>query len=105
MSLFGDAGDDLPEPFVTRQRLVARRAIGEEFKAIGFYLSDDHPLDDYGRAKAQGVLTMDEVTHGSQPAQWWQKWQALLRDVRNNKSAKGTDLPLVQLSDPTGAFE
>jgi DNA polymerase-3 subunit alpha len=47
VSLFGEAGDDLPEPRLhpVDDWLPAER-LSEEFKAVGFYLSG-HPLDDY----------------------------------------------------------
>ncbi|MEM1232883.1 MAG: DNA polymerase III subunit alpha, partial [Pseudomonadota bacterium] len=47
VSLFGEAGDDLPEPRLSPMDdwLPAER-LNEEFAAIGFYLSG-HPLDDY----------------------------------------------------------
>ena len=61
--MFGEAGDDLPEPRLmpVDDWLPAER-LGEEFKAVGFYLSG-HPLDDYmGALKRKGVITLDEVS-------------------------------------------
>src|SRR5690606_23359875 len=58
VSLFGEAGEDLPEPRLPQvpDWLPAER-LGEEHKAVGFYLSG-HPLDDYvGALKRQGMLT------------------------------------------------
>jgi len=64
VSLFGEAGDDLPEPRLSAAAdwLPAER-LSEEFKAVGFYLSG-HPLDDYMAAlkRTEKVLTLDEVT-------------------------------------------
>jgi DNA polymerase-3 subunit alpha len=47
VSLFGEAGEDLPEPRLppVEDWLPAER-LAEEHTAIGFYLSG-HPLDDY----------------------------------------------------------
>jgi DNA polymerase-3 subunit alpha len=72
VSLFGEAGDDLPEPRLSPAGdwLPAER-LGEEFKAIGFYLSG-HPLDDYAASlKRKGVLTLDEVHE-----KWRPRWRA-----------------------------
>jgi DNA polymerase-3 subunit alpha len=47
VSLFGNAGDDLPEPrLMPVSDWQALERLDEEHKAIGFYLSG-HPLDDY----------------------------------------------------------
>jgi DNA polymerase-3 subunit alpha len=63
VSLFGEAGDDLPEPRLSpMQDWLPSERLSEEFKAVGFYMSG-HPLDDYmPPLKRKGVLTLDEVT-------------------------------------------
>ena len=62
VSLFGDAGEDLPEPRLSAvEDWLPNERLAEEHKAIGFYLSG-HPLDDYmGPLKRKGVLTLAEV--------------------------------------------
>ena len=67
VSLFGEAGEDLPEPRLApvTDWLPAER-LSEEFRAVGFYLSG-HPLDDYLVAlKRKGVMMLDEVMHKAQ---------------------------------------
>ena len=62
VSLFGEAGDDLPEPRMSPvQDWLPAERLGEEFKAVGFYLSG-HPLDDYmAPLKRKQVITLEEV--------------------------------------------
>ena len=106
VSLFGDAGDDLPEPRLmpVTDWLPAER-LAEEFKAIGFYLSG-HPLDDYMVAlKRKGVMTMDEVMDKAQAGPCIAKMAGVVAGRQERKSAKGNRFAFVQLSDPTGAYE
>jgi DNA polymerase-3 subunit alpha len=106
VSLFGDAGDDLPEPRLmpVTDWLPAER-LAEEFKAIGFYLSG-HPLDDYMVAlKRKGVMTMDEVMDKAQGGPCIAKMAGVVAGRQERKSAKGHRFAFVQLSDPTGAYE
>ncbi len=106
VSLFGDAGDDLPEPRLmpVTDWLPAER-LAEEFKAIGFYLSG-HPLDDYMVAlKRKGVMTMDEVMDKAQGGPCIAKMAGVVAGRQERKSAKGNRFAFVQLSDPTGAYE
>ena len=47
VSLFGEAGADLPEPRLPiRDDWLPAERLAQEHQAIGFYLSG-HPLDDY----------------------------------------------------------
>ncbi len=107
VSLFGEAGDDLPEPRLspTPDWLPAER-LSEEFKAIGFYLSG-HPLDDYMPAlKRREVMTLDQVTErvrleGAKLV----KMAGVVAGRQERKSARGNRFAFAQLSDPTGAYE
>ena len=106
MSLFGEAGDDLPEPRLspTADWLPAER-LSEEFKAIGFYLSG-HPLDDYMPAlKRKKVLTLDEVTEKARSGPLIAKMAGVVAGRQERKSARGNRFAFAQLSDPTGAYE
>ncbi|QFT75021.1 DNA polymerase III subunit alpha [Ruegeria sp. THAF33] len=106
VSLFGEAGDDLPEPRLspTPDWLPAER-LSEEFKAIGFYLSG-HPLDDYMPAlKRKQVLTLDEVTEKARSGPLIAKMAGVVAGRQERKSAKGNRFAFVQMSDPTGAYE
>ncbi len=106
VSLFGEAGDDLPEPRLSSPPdwLPAER-LGEEFKAIGFYLSG-HPLDDYMPAlKRRGVMTLDDVTARATQGPHVAKMAGVVSGRQERKSARGNRFAFVQLSDTTGAYE
>ena len=106
VSLFGEAGDDLPEPRLppVDDWLPAER-LSEEFTAIGFYLSG-HPLDDYmGPLKRQKVMTLDEVTAKAEGSALIAKMAGTVSGRQERKSARGNRFAFVQLSDPTGAYE
>ncbi|WP_425079111.1 DNA polymerase III subunit alpha [Ruegeria denitrificans] len=107
VSLFGEAGDDLPEPRLspTPDWLPAER-LSEEFKAIGFYLSG-HPLDDYMPAlKRKDVMTLDEVINAVRArGMMGVKMAGVVAGRQERKSAKGNRFAFAQLSDPTGAYE
>ncbi|WP_428928345.1 DNA polymerase III subunit alpha [Marinibacterium sp. SX1] len=106
VSLFGEAGEDLPEPRLSpvSDWLPAER-LGEEFKAIGFYLTG-HPLDDYmGPLRRQNVLTFDEVTAKAQNGPLIAKLAGVVTARQERKSAKGNRFAFVGLSDPTGNYE
>jgi DNA polymerase-3 subunit alpha len=106
VSLFGEAGDDLPEPRLmgSDDWLPAER-LTEEFKAIGFYLSG-HPLDDYmGPLKRKGVITLDELTEKAQNGPLVAKLAGVVAGRQERKSARGNRFAFAQLSDTTGAYE
>ncbi|WP_417742240.1 DNA polymerase III subunit alpha [Salipiger sp.] len=106
VSLFGEAGDDLPEPRLSPAPdwLPAER-LSEEFKAIGFYLSG-HPLDDYMPAlKRRDVLTLDEVEDKARGGACIAKMGGVVAGRQERKSAKGNRFAFAQLSDPSGAYE
>ncbi|WP_342076800.1 DNA polymerase III subunit alpha [Yoonia sp. SS1-5] len=106
VSLFGEAGDDLPEPRLSggEDWLPAER-LAEEFKAIGFYLSG-HPLDDYmGALKRKQILTLDEVTARAEKGAAIVKMAGTVSGRQERKSARGNRFAFVQLSDPTGQYE
>ncbi len=106
VSLFGETGEDLPEPRLlpVDDWLPAER-LGEEFKAVGFYLSG-HPLDDYmGPLKRKGVLTLDELTEKAERAPLIGKLAGVVTGRQERKSARGNRFAFCQMSDTTGAFE
>ncbi|MEO0487869.1 MAG: DNA polymerase III subunit alpha [Pseudomonadota bacterium] len=106
VSLFGEAGEDLPEPRLSPvDDWMAAERLTEEFTAIGFYLSG-HPLDDYmGPLKRTGVLTLDDVTAKAEGAPLIAKMAGSVSGRQERKSARGNRFAFVQLSDPTGAYE
>jgi DNA polymerase-3 subunit alpha len=106
VSLFGEAGDDLPEPRLPGgdDWLPAER-LSEEHKAIGFYLSG-HPLDDYMPAlKRKDVQTLDDVTAKAERGACLVKMAGTVSGRQERKSARGNRFAFVQLSDPTGQYE
>jgi len=106
VSLFGDAGEDLPEPRLAGvpDWLPAER-LAEEFKAVGFYLSG-HPLDDYlAPLRRKGVRTLDEVTARAERGACIEKMAGTVAGRQERKSARGNRFAFVQLSDPTGQYE
>ncbi|WP_113910908.1 DNA polymerase III subunit alpha [Roseovarius dicentrarchi] len=106
VSLFGEAGEDLPEPRLppVDDWLPAER-LTEEFKAVGFYLSG-HPLDDYMAAlKRKQVKTLDEVMTQAARAPCVVKMAGIVAGRQERKSARGNRFAFVQLSDTTGGYE
>ncbi|WP_296426486.1 DNA polymerase III subunit alpha [Yoonia sp.] len=106
VSLFGDAGDDLPEPrLMGGDDWLPAERLAEEFKAIGFYLSG-HPLDDYmGALRRKNVLTLDEVMAKAERGACVVKMAGTVSGRQERKSARGNRFAFVQLSDPTGQYE
>ncbi len=106
VSLFGDAGEDLPEPRIAgRDDWLPVERLGEEHKAVGFYLSG-HPLDDYLPAlKRKGVLTLAELTLAAQSGPMVRKIAGNVSARQERKSARGNRFAFVSLSDPTGLYE
>ena len=106
VSLFGEAGDDLPEPrLMPCDDWLPAERLGEEFRAVGFYLSG-HPLDDYmAPLKRKGVLTLDEVSAKAERGACVAKMAGVVAGRQERKSARGNRFAFAQLSDTTGAFE
>ncbi|MDJ0627791.1 MAG: DNA polymerase III subunit alpha [Rhodobacter sp.] len=106
VSLFGEAGDDLPEPRLSPvEDWLPNERLAEEHIAIGFYLSG-HPLDDYmGPLKRKGVNTLAEVTAQAERAPLVAKIAGAVAGRQERKSARGNRFAFVQLSDPTGLYE
>ncbi len=106
VSLFGEAGDDLPEPRLSQANdWIAAERLTEEFKAIGFYLSG-HPLDDYMPAlKRKKVMTLAELERECQGGARLAKLAGTVAGCQERKSARGNRFAFAQLSDPTGGYE
>ncbi|KPU84473.1 DNA polymerase III subunit alpha [Marinosulfonomonas sp. PRT-SC04] len=106
VSLFGEAGDDLPEPrLITVDDGLPNERLSEEHKAVGFYLSG-HPLDDYMvPLKRQGVMTLTEVERKAEMGACMVKMAGAVASKQERKSARGNRFAFVQLSDPTGLYE
>jgi len=106
VSLFGDAGDDLPPPRIADvDDWLPSERLAEEHKAIGFYLSG-HPLDDYLPAlKRKNVMTLAEIAAKAQGGPFIGKIAGQVAVRQERKSAKGNRFAFVSMSDPTGPFE
>jgi DNA polymerase III subunit alpha len=106
VSLFGDAGEDLPEPRLPScDDWLPVERLSEEHRAIGFYLSG-HPLDDYMPAlKRKSVLTLEELTAKAAQGPVVAKIAGIVSARQERKSAKGNRFAFVALSDPTGLYE
>ncbi|MCJ8138698.1 DNA polymerase III subunit alpha [Falsirhodobacter halotolerans] len=106
VSLFGEGGDDLPEPrIINRDDWLPVERLTEEHQAIGFYLSG-HPLDDYmAPLRRRNVMTLTELTAAAEQGPKVAKLAGSVSSKQERKSAKGNRFAFVQLSDPTGLYE
>ena len=106
VSLFGEAGDDIPEPrIVPMDDWLPAERLSEEFKAVGFYLSG-HPLDDYMAAlKRKDIKTLDQVHERAERGAHVAKLAGVVAGVQIRKSARGNRFAFAQLSDTTGGYE
>ncbi len=106
VSLFGEAGDDLPEPrLATVEDWLPNERLAEEHKAVGFYLSG-HPLDDYMvPLKRKNVMTLTEVERKAERGACVVKMCGSVSSKQERKSARGNRYAFVSLSDPTGLYE
>ena len=106
VSLFGEAGDDLPEPRLSKVAdWLPAEKLDEEARAIGFFLSG-HPLEDYMPAlKRKKILTLDELTEQARSGPRIAKLAGRVSGRQERKSARGNRFAFAQLSDPTGAYE
>ena len=106
VSLFGEAGDDLPEPRLPGgDDWLPLERLAQEHQAIGFYLSG-HPLDDYmAPLKRKGVQTLAEITIAAERGPLVAKIAGSVSARQERKSAKGNRFAFVSLSDPTGLYE
>ena len=106
VSLFGEAGEDLPEPrLISMEDWLPAERLSEEFSAIGFYLSG-HPLDDYmAPLRRKGVMTLEELQKKAQNGPLVAKLAGVVAGRQERKSAKGNRFAFAQLSDVSGAYE
>ena len=104
-SLFG-GGEDLPPPRAPLSGIwLPTEKLGEEHKAVGFYLSG-HPLDDYQAAlKRKKVMTLAEIGQDALNGPMVAQIAGTVAARMERKSAKGTQYAFVSLSDPTGLYE
>ncbi|MDP2739706.1 MAG: DNA polymerase III subunit alpha, partial [Pseudorhodobacter sp.] len=106
VSLFGDAGEDLPPPrLADLDDWLQGERLAEEHQAVGFYLSG-HPLDDYMPAlRRKSVQTLAQITQAAEAGPLVAKLAGKVSVVQERKSARGTRYAFIGLSDPTGLYE
>ncbi|CAM3360074.1 DNA polymerase III subunit alpha [Paracoccus nototheniae] len=104
-SLFG-GGEDLPPPRPALAGIwLPTEKLGEEHKAVGFYLSG-HPLDDYLPAlRRKKVQTLAQISQDALQGPLVAQIAGTVAARMERKSAKGTQYAFVSLSDPTGLYE
>jgi len=105
-SLFGEGGDDLPEPRLSNPPdWLPNERLSQEHQAVGFYLSG-HPLDEYMPSlKRSGCLSLREVEARVQGGAFVTKLAGAVAVKQERKSQRGTRFAFVGLSDPTGLYE
>ena len=104
VSLFGEAGDDLPEPRLSPvDDWLPNERLAEEMTAIGFYLSG-HPLDDYAVAlKRKDMLTLAELQEKAErDGGAVSRVGVIVSGLQERKSGRGTRFFRMNISDPTG---
>ena len=104
VSLFGEAGADLPEPRLSPvEDWLPNERLAEEQLAIGFYLSG-HPLDDYAVAlKRKGMLTLAELQEKAErDGAAVSRVGVIVSALQERKSGRGTRYFRMNISDPTG---
>ncbi|AZQ67793.1 DNA polymerase III subunit alpha [Silicimonas algicola] len=104
VSLFGEAGDDLPEPRLSPiDDWLPNERLAQEQAAIGFYLSG-HPLDDYAVAlKRKGMLTLAELqAKAERDGAAVARVGVIVSGLQERKSGRGTRFFRMNISDPTG---
>jgi DNA polymerase-3 subunit alpha len=106
VSLFGDAGEDLPEPRLAGgSDWLPTERLAEELAALGFYLSG-HPLDDYaGALRRKDVLPLDQVEKRAARGPQVVRMAATVSGRQERKSARGNRFAFVQCSDASGLYE
>ncbi len=105
-SLFGETGDDLPEPrLASVEDWLPQEKLAEEHASVGFYLTG-HPLDDYMTPlRRRGVMTLTEVAERAERAPLMAKVAGTVLKRQERRSARGDRFAYVQISDPTGLSE
>ncbi|MFC2970067.1 DNA polymerase III subunit alpha [Acidimangrovimonas pyrenivorans] len=104
VSLFGEAGEDLPEPRLAKcNDWLPDERLNQEHLAIGFYLSG-HPLDDFAPAlKRKKLPTLAELqVQAEERGGAVGRVGVLVSALQERKSAKGTRFFRMNISDPTG---
>ena len=103
VSLFGEAGDDLPEPRLSpADDWLSADRLEAEHEAVGFYLSG-HPLDDYlAPLKRKKCLTLAELRDKAErDGGAVGRVGVMVSGLQDRKSGRGTRFFRMTISDPT----
>ncbi len=103
VSLFGEAGDDLPEPRLSPvEDWLSAERLEAEHQAVGFYLSG-HPLDDYlAPLKRKGCTTLAELRDKAErDGGAVGRVGVMVSGLQDRKSGRGTRFFRMTISDPT----
>jgi len=103
VSLFGEAGDDLPEPRLSpADDWLSADRLEAEHEAVGFYLSG-HPLDDYlAPLKRKKCLTLAELRDKAErDGGAVGRVGVMVSALQDRKSGRGTRFFRMTISDPT----
>ena len=88
--------------YVSSKKWTKKELLSEEFKSLGFYLSD-HPLNEYSEIFSQlNIISYKDFLNNNRN-------EALvagtIMSIQEKKSSKGTPFAIVKFSDNTGEFE
>tara|TARA_X000001036_G_scaffold68455_1_gene59460 strand:- start:3984 stop:7394 length:3411 start_codon:yes stop_codon:yes gene_type:complete len=103
-NLFDDADDSKNEKFnlITEEKWTTKELLNEEFKSLGFYISD-HPLNNYKNIFSQlnikpyKEFIVDKKNEGL--------IAGTLMTIQEKKSSKGTPFAIAKFSDNFGDYE
>ena len=89
--------DFLPSPSWSQKELLS-----EEFKSLGFYISD-HPLNEYEEVfKQLNIISYNQFYNNNDNEA---KIAGTIMSIQEKKSAKGTPYGIIKFSDQKGEFE
>ncbi len=101
-NLFDDSNVKVGFDFIQSKIWTKKELLFEEFKSLGFYISD-HPLNEYAEIFNQLKITTykDFLTNSDSEA----LIAGTIMSIQEKKSAKGTPFAIVKFSDNRGEFE
>ena len=105
-NLFGKAADSVPKPKLEAiDDWISTERLGEEFQAIGFYLSG-HPLDEYiPYFDEHNIQIFSNLQDTFDQVMSLVSIAGVVSGKQERQSARGNRFAFVQFSDPGGIFE
>lgn len=106
VSLFGETIDDVDDlPLVPIDDWLPHERLGEEFNAVGFYLSG-HPLDGYEAAlKRLGAVTYAALLEDQRRSAFRVVLAGTIIKKQERRGRNDQPYGFISMSDPTGMFE